>query len=132
MGDDKGSNKESKTYTYTYTSKEGEDPFKIFDAFFGDKNKTNKKKGLMQKIQDFGENHVIILFFGLLVVIFIIFYIMSVASWNGGKCLLMVPYFSHSTNESCAGLDSALTNAIYLFITFMIIVIVSSFLRRKK
>lgn len=124
--------KESKTYTY-YTTKEGDDPFKIFDAFFRDKNKTNKKKSLIQIIQNFGKNHFVILFsVSLLVVAFIIFYIMSVSSWNDGKCLLLVPYFSHSTNESCAGLDGALTNAIYLFITFMIIVIVSSFLRRKK
>lgn len=39
--------KKSNTSAYTYTTKGGEDPFKIFDAFFGEKNKTNKEKSLI-------------------------------------------------------------------------------------
>lgn len=136
MSDDKVE-KDKKTYTYTYTvgnSKNGGDPFDVFEAFFGNKKKPEEKKGLAQKIESFRENHtiifVLILFLVLLAFIFTVFYIMSVSSWNNGKCLLLVPYFSSSTGGSCEGIESAFSNAIYLSITFTIVVVLITIFNR--
>jgi hypothetical protein len=136
MAEDKV-DKEKKTYTYTYTaddSKNGEDPFDVFEAFFGDKKKTEEKRGLVQKIKMFIEKHPIIsaisFFFIVFTFIFLVFYVMSVSSWNNGKCLLLVPYFSSSTSGSCEGLDSAFSNAVYLSITFIIVILLVTILSR--
>lgn len=132
---DEEADKDKKTFTYTYTS-DGKnpsgntdfgDPFDIFEAFFGNKKKPEEKKGLGQKIKNFRENHTLIFVFAIFLVllafIFLVFYIMSVSSWNNGKCLLLVPYFSSSTSGSCEGIDSAFSNAVYLSITFTIVIV---------
>ncbi len=128
---------DKKTFTYTYTvgdPKNGGDPFDVFEAFFGNKKKPEEKKDLAQKIKSFRENHTIIfvltLFLVLLAFIFIVFYIMSVSSWNNGKCLLLVPYFSSSTGGDCEGIDSAFSNAIYLSITFTVVVVLITIFSR--
>lgn len=127
MTEIKGKNEKGETtYTYSYT---GEEAKKMIGTIFGEEKKA--KNSFVRKIQDFEENHFFIALILFLTLIFLVLYFVSVASWNGGKCLLIVPYFSHPTDSSCAGLDNAFTNAIYLFLVIIIVSIASAFLRRK-
>lgn len=120
-----------KTHTHTYYSNDAEEGEKIFNAFFGDKKK-EENKNIFQKFFDLAEKHIFLSIFVILVGVFILFYAMSASSFKEGKCILIVPYFSHSTNQTCAGLESPLSNAIYLFIVCLIVGIFTTILRRSK
>ncbi|MBI4973324.1 hypothetical protein HZC27_01810 [Candidatus Roizmanbacteria bacterium] len=137
------SKKETSSYSYedptsganifTGSITDPEEADKWDKAFFGGKLNLKKEMEEENRPKNFFEKYSIFFFLlGGMALIFILFYGMSAAAWKEGNCLLLVPYFSHSTNQTCSGLNSVFSNAIYLFIVFFIWVFFSSLRQPKK